>query len=320
MKKQILTILLIFIIYPSISQSSKKSKIDSLINEKEVENFVRSIDYYNYNFDYENFIISNIQKVKTKYNEKYFLCKKIADSLNVTKSFYKADFDKNGLTDILVIGSNYYFSTFVIMDFGNDNLKIYRLTRKIFPEFAVPEIIKKDNKTLINYYYIEHQNWREKIKKEDIIKKTLIYKFGDFIEYNGNPKDYNIEKIEFQTSMCFGKCPVFNIKIDNNKNATFIAQIYNKNRKEKEIQGEFKTIIKEEDYNLIVDLLNYIDFPNLKDDYAVGWTDDQTSFLTITYNNGKVKEIRDYGLIGTFGLDKLYDLFFELRFNQKWKK
>ncbi len=57
-----------------------------------------------------------------------------------------------------------------------------------------------------------------------------------------------------------------------------------------------------------------------KDKYAVNWTDDQASILEITFDNGKVKKIYDYGLIGTFGLDRVYQLLFKLRENQKWTK
>ena len=57
-----------------------------------------------------------------------------------------------------------------------------------------------------------------------------------------------------------------------------------------------------------------------KQDYYVDWTDDQDCTLKVVYDNNKVKEVRDYGLIGTFGLKKLYQQLFELRFNQDWKK
>ena len=80
--------------------------------------------------------------------------------------------------------------------------------------------------------------------------------------------------------------------------------------------GEYKAEIDNKSYSDIINLLNYIDFQNLNDEYAVNWTDDQTSYITITYDQGKIKTIRDYGLIGTHGLDKLYDLLFKLRFNQ----
>ena len=67
-------------------------------------------------------------------------------------------------------------------------------------------------------------------------------------------------------------------------------------------------------------MLNYIYFETLQDNFAVTWTDDQTATLKITYDSGKVKSISDYGLIGTYGLDRVYQLLYELRENQKWTK
>ena len=58
---------------------------------------------------------------------------------------------------------------------------------------------------------------------------------------------------------------------------------------------------------------------NVKEKYAVNWSDDQTSILTITYDGGKTKTIKDYGLVGTFGLNRVYDLIFKLRDNQQWR-
>jgi hypothetical protein len=51
----------------------------------------------------------------------------------------------------------------------------------------------------------------------------------------------------------------------------------------------------------------------------VGWTDDQTAWLRIRFSDGTVKEIKDYGLKGTFGLRLIYSIFFDLRSNQDWK-
>jgi hypothetical protein len=84
-------------------------------------------------------------------------------------------------------------------------------------------------------------------------------------------------------------------------------------------KGKFKGKILQANYDELIGLLNYLDFPSLKDSYAVNWTDDQTSVLKITYNNGKVKEIKDYGLIGTLGLSRVYSILFDLRENQQWK-
>ena len=285
--------------------------IDEINTNEGVENLIHS-----FNKRYEKFEIKPIGEFSSRY-DKNDSCKRISDSLDITKSFYKSDFDNNGLTDILAIGNYYDFNIFVLMNLGNDSLKLNRLTRRSFQNCVFPKII---NDTLIDYHYRTEPDWTTK-EKPKLTKKTLIYKFGDFIEFNENPKKYEIEKIEYQTSMCFGTCPKFRLEINENRKAVFDAENYNRETREsKEVQGKFETTIDEKYYSQLIDLLNYIDFPNLKDNYSVNWTDDQSCTLKITYNNREIKEIKDYGLIGTYGLDRLYQLLFELRFNQNWKE
>ena len=304
-------ILIIFLCITQVTLAQKNSKIDKLNSKEDVENLIHSFDK-----NYEKFSLKPINEFKSSYGENEY-CKRIADSLNITKSFYKADFNNDGYTDLLAIGDYYNFNIFIVMNNRNDSLKINRLTRRSFQECTFPKII---NDTIIRYYQMTQPDWRENKPKRSLKFVDLVYKYGDFIEYNPKVKDYSIQKIEYQTTMCFGTCPKFFISIDKNKQGIFKAESYNKETREskKVITGTFETILKESSFKEIINLLNYIDFPNLKDNYAVSWTDDQTSTLTITYGNGQVKKIRDYGLIGTYGLDRLYQILFELRFNQDW--
>lgn len=289
---------------------NKEVDIDKLETKEDVELFIHSLDK-----TYEKFELKSIAEFNGNYIDVDF-CRRISDSLEITDSFYKSDFDKNGLTDLLLIGDYYDFNILVVMNYGKDSLKVNRLTRRISRDCVFPKIV---NDTIIDLYYRTQPNWNSK-EKFGVEKKSLTFKFGDFIELNENPTKNNIEKIEFKTSVCFGSCPSFQMIINQDITAVFIAEIYNREtRKSEEIIGKFKTVLKEKSYTEIIDLLNYINFPELKESYSVNWTDDQTSNLKITYDNGKVKEISDYGLIGTYGLDRLYELFFELRFNQNWE-
>jgi hypothetical protein len=289
-----------------------RSSIDSINSDKEVEKLIHSI-----NEGYQKFTLKPITEFKGRYREDE-PCKMMADSLNITKSWYKSDFDNNGYTDLLAIGEYDGFNIFVVMNYGHDSLKVNRLTRKSFQECTFPKII---NDSILRYYYMREPDGREKNQSTALLYKDLIFKYGDFIEYNPKPNNYSIEKIEYQTTPCFGTCPVFYMSISKDRSAIFKAVIYNrKKRNLKQVEGKFNATLKDSSFLEIWNLLNYIDFPNLNDNYAVNWTDDQTCTLTITYNNGQVKKIRDYGLIGSYGLDRLYQLLFDLRFNQDWNK
>jgi hypothetical protein len=99
-----------------------------------------------------------------------------------------------------------------------------------------------------------------------------------------------------------------------NRSAYYDAQYYN------DSSGKFETSIKKEDFNNLIQALTKADLRNLKSKYEVPWTDDQGSILTVTYNNGTIKTIDDYGMRGTKGLEKIYGLLYNLRTNQKWEK
>ncbi|MCL1674736.1 DUF6438 domain-containing protein [Elizabethkingia meningoseptica] len=302
----------IFMLAVPVTLAQKRlSRIDSIQDEKAAEALIHS-----FGENYEKLKVKKIQDYDSK-NGGSESCRKIADSLKITQSYYKADFDHNGLTDILIItqGSYSEFYIFIVMDYGKKNLKIKKLTRGWSSTCSFPKII---NNAMIRYYYTQYPKMYTN-EKVSFKNKDLLYKYDDFIEYNPHPVSYNIEKIEYYTTGCYGSCPIFTLSVNQDKTAYFKAKRYNKpTRDAEEITGDFKTRIDRKSYNEIISLLNYIDFPNLKDEYDVNWTDDQTSYLTITYNNGKKKAIRDYGMIGTYGLDRLYELFFQLRFNQKW--
>jgi len=138
--------------------------------------------------------------------------------------------------------------------------------------------------------------------------------YGGFVEYNPAPVDYKIEKIEYESTMCYGRCPAFKMTIDSNRDAIYEPIQFNNQK-----PGKYRGQIDKESYKAIENLLNYSNFAMLNDSYRVGWTDVQTSILKITYGNGKVKTIEDYGLIATFGLSQVYKLFLNLRGSQLWK-
>lgn len=282
--------------------SHKTNYIDSIQNTKQIIDLISKIDNR-----YKEF----------KINEKLMFanenCQKLSNSLKI-QPWTKADFDNNGLTDILVVGKQYDHSVICVLD-KDGKYEIKTITRRIFQSCTFPII--ENNK--IKYFFeneIEPGKWDKPRKLKQII---LTYKFGDFIEENQKPVNHKIEKIEYSTTMCYGTCPVFNIKINSDKKAKWKAEMYNE-IDNKIFKGNFQTKITTEKFNELVNLLNYIDFESLKDNYSVNWTDDQSCTLKITYDNGKSKSISDYGLVGTYGLDRVYQMLFELRENQNWTK
>jgi hypothetical protein len=232
-------------------------------------------------------------------------CEEASDSLHC-KAWFKTDFDNNNFTDLLVVGNWDNHAVFCILDSGNNHFAINRLTRKVFQNCTFPVLKTIGTDNVILYYSLDEP------KADNLEVDTLVYKFGDFVEYNSSAKNYTIQKIEFAAKGCLSECSQFKLIVDSNKNAEYNAIRFNKK------YGEFKGVVDKPHYMELIQLLNYINFPSLKNIYQVDWKDDQSGVLKITYDNGKVKMIYDDGLHGTFGLERVYKILFGLRDNQEW--
>ena len=279
------------------------NKIDDITNSKEIQKLLLSMDS-----DFKKFTVNEWLKFSDPE------CARMGNDLKI-KAFEKADFDGNGWMDLLLIGRLYDHMIICIMDSGQNHFFYRVLTKKSFQDCTFP-VVERDNGVSFVDYYGRNQptDWKVPDTTTRWERKRLIYLFNDFVEYNAKVRDFHIEQIEYSTTMCFGTCPVFSLSINKDRTAEYDAKQFNKE------SGEFAAVIDEKHFTELMQLVNYIDFPKLKDHYSVSWTDDQTSILVITYDGGKQKKIIDYGLMGTFGLSRLYDLLFDLRNNQQWKK
>lgn len=282
------------IIMVLISNQLFANRIDSLQTDKDVVAFLKSIE--------ENFRSDKYEAIQLKTTEilrQDLNCDGIADKWQV-KNWEKTDFNHDGLTDLVIMLYWYDYGAYVVMDNGNNKFKLYNLSYNIHEKCKLAKPVISNGQPLLLY--------SEK-KKID----TLVYMYNGFVELKRHPSNYNIDSVEFRTGYCYGSCPVFSIKIGKDRNAVYEAGTYNPK------QGKFSATLEYGKSQAIFDLINYLSVKNLSDNYDVSWTDDQTAWLRIRFSDGSVKEIRDYGLKGTFGLRLIYSIFFDLRGNQDWK-
>jgi len=323
------------------------SNVDSLETEHEVQNFVQKLNYplvrYRNSNDsiinykaLEKFELKKIQDFDRGYSQDQdSIIKIFADSLKINNSFYKADFDNNGFTDLVIIGDDKScsgesrdqkterscdFSVYALMNFGNDSINpVDLILSDSYNNAIIPQINVDNGRTFL-----------EIIKPEDSyslkIKSKLEYRYGTLVEYNNAPKEYSIEKIEYTAGGCLGKCPIFELTINENRKARLNAIAHNslnpnlfEYKISQELKGKYQTVIDIEKFREITDLLNYLDFPTLEDWYLTSGTDHPSCNLTITYNQGKKKTIEDYGKAGTLGLQKIYKMISLLRTSQNWE-
>jgi hypothetical protein len=281
----------------------KANKIDSLNTDEDVIRFIKPLLQEKFKVDQLDITFSSPGNVT---------CKNVSDHENL-KKWSKRDFNNDGLTDLFL---NIYQSAempmlLVIIAEKNNSYKIINLNQtRSNCEFGYTD--KKTNTPIIILSRKEHLTQ----KKDTITTDTLQYLdlTGSFIELKKTHPQYNIENIEFSTDHCFGMCPVFSLTIDEKGTANYNAIDYDPQ------QGKFKAVLSTSTKDSLFELLNDIDFANLKDNYKVAWTDQQTAILKVTYNDGEIKTINDYGMKGSFSLETLYDMLLNLRGTQQWEK
>lgn len=274
----------------------QKTILDSFKNNNEISSYILRTRLKQYTFEILkelSFNDSTLENISKKYK---------------VEPVIKLDINHDGAIDLIII----YRALSIDYLYYNSEKKVIKL--KHVPGTRGNEILRPVVKN--GKLYFEYFNYKFKETNTDWTNKFEMVKLRfhkeEFIELTNHNSKYNIEKLEYSAEGCYGECPIFNMVIEKNRAAIYNAIKYN-NR-----NGVLNAVIDRTSFNKLVYLLNYIDFVKLDSSYNVMHSDDQTCVLKVTYNNGKVKEIRDYGLVGTFGLKSLYDLLFELRETQSW--
>lgn len=133
--------------------------------------------------------------------------------------------------------------------------------------------------------------------------------------------------IEYEAGPCFGSCPIFKMTINADRTAVLEAEHFNfskgfsKAEFSKPREGTFKTTIKAEDYNKLVNSLNALNIKSLDEKYGNrNVTDMATSYLRVQFSDGTSKQVEDYGKRGSEKLMQVYQIFEDLKHNQQWQK
>ncbi len=92
--------------------------------------------------------------------------------------------------------------------------------------------------------------------------------------------DLSIDRIAFYSSMCYGTCPSIYLEIDKNGNFLFHGRAFT------DMDGLYRGKLPESELVIIERKIRNIDFENLKKDYQVNWTDDQTCGIKVITDKG----------------------------------
>ncbi|MBT32390.1 MAG: hypothetical protein CMO01_22230 [Thalassobius sp.] len=263
--------------------------------------------------DAENFIVNNYRFNKYKYDSF-----KIDSASTEYDNFKKGDFNHDGVPDLLIFGKaqvtvkgeTYDNEDEIILLLGNKHRKAIKVNipYSFFRGLGIhvvptPKMIKVDNYDCLLIQYETTQLFAESTSN---FADTMYVEFDNLLPYNPSPSNKKISKIEFKTDYCYGSCPVFEISMDKNYDVVYSGIDHVIKR------GEYKLRAEVKDWQYLIKLIRNLNIEEFKDYYAVQYTDDQTAFLTIYFDDGSKKHIKDYGLKGSYGLSIIYDYFFDL--------
>jgi hypothetical protein len=332
----------------------QKTRIDSVTTESELSEFAQKSDSSLSDFCY---ITPQL------YEKDFYSTSKLKQNLDTMfpkSNFIKADFDNNGYTDIIITGEvGFYYSVIALMSYGNNKYSTILLTLPDFPtQFPVyPKIVFINEVPAIELY----TRGSFCLKQENqIIKNTLIYKHNTFLDYNENPQERAISKIEFRRTGCDGRCPVFNLTLQADSISNFRAIAYNyKPSREIIIKKVFKATKGINDAKERVKIANNIihqevikakdsfAFDEIQGNFEIKFKEkdfeeicqiiDYLNFdklnkgCDIMATGSEVSFLKIYFKDGTSktislprievrGLSLLYHKLSDLRFNQKWKR
>ena len=205
----------------------QKTKIDSITTVRELSNFAQKVDSSHSGFCY---------MAPQNYEKEFYSTSKLKQKLDrmfPKSNFIKADFDNNGYTDIVLTGEvGSSFCVIALMSYGTSKYSSFLLTLSDFPtQFPVYPKLVYINKTPAIELYTRGSSYLE--QENQINKETLIYQHNTFLEYNEKPQNYDVSKIEFRRTGCYGSCPVFNLTLraDSISNFRAIFNNYKPSRK-----------------------------------------------------------------------------------------
>jgi hypothetical protein len=238
--------------------------------------------------------------------------------------FEKADFDKNGQTDLLFNGFDGYDYriALVVLSFGKDSFQIRKLTPRLTFGLVASKTLNIEGQTCIKLL-IDESRTDEKSGISRLHQQidTLVWAFDEFIE-RSIPCVCAIEKINFCAPPGSGFFAGMQVSVTADSGILVSEAAYQPGSPPSSMDsgGTYIAAIDPLVSSRLFGILKYINFPHLKGSYAIDATDATKGFLQINYNKGLVKKISDYGIRGTHGLAALQGILLDLRTTQQWKR
>jgi hypothetical protein len=163
------------------------------------------------------------------------------------------------------------------------------------------------------------KSWNARLKND-----TLTWRFGGFIEYQPAKEKSSFDSLSYTSrSPWMGITPrLINIYRDGSARYTgthFRTDIFNGKKTNVQVAETFTKNINKAQLKELQQLISWIGFARLKDNYSLPNIFDLSTAYTMIYlKGGPAKKIEDYGMEGSYGLRLLYSKLFQLTTEKNW--
>jgi hypothetical protein len=319
-----------------LAATTYANKVDDLKTDSDVINLIQPLyEAFNYK-GAPKLVIPSAQELIKRSG-----CDSVAATWHI-KNWEKVDLNNDHKTDLLAIINWYYINrNYIAIDKGNNTFQLIQIGGSKLESCHMAAVIKYQGQPMIALHHapVTRLNIPARyLDKTPAGTDTLIYKYGDFVEYNRKPSFYKIDSITFSSLWGWygsqntpSKDPYRDrvIEIDHSGNTTLtnnkdwvyyiLAKGEQKPRDPSTTKGVFNATIRKADLEEIYNLIDYISIKKLNEHYTMHVTDLESNYIRVKFSDGSIKYIADYGGQGTWGLRNLFSKYYALIKNQDWK-
>ncbi|MCR5889301.1 hypothetical protein LRS06_16315 [Hymenobacter sp. J193] len=224
------------------------------------------------------------------------------------QTWFKADFDQNGLPDLLVLAQRKNTSlVFCVLDMGSKLLVVRNFYNVLNRRYPVARVVVEQGQHLLEYAdYARSHGPRRQLQNRRT--QLLSYVGGGFVEYNAHPTQHRIQRVEYEGYSVYHQAIRTRITVTEESVHLWRRRAEALDTTKVTMQQRASRLLPAQKIQL-AELLNYIKFAGLPASFALSPQNHRTHVkLVIEYNDGQRKVVEDLNGTGTAGLRQLYRL------------
>lgn len=157
------------------------------------------------------------------------------------------------------------------------------------------------------------KNYRDYYKLGLMKKDTLIYQFGNFIEFNSQKETKPIRFLQIHVFCQFGGCPDYRMKLNSDGQMV----LHNIKNTEEEL-GKYTAVCEPEILEQLLALSSYLPLKKQLDKFGED-SADKTVTMVIEYEDGSYRSWYDYEQGASLGLTRLYEMMIQAKKAAEWE-